>query len=147
MRRGESEWRGPPGQICRSMTTRKPAAAYLPSSVFPLVTLCSSALFISGIFYAGLRRGMDHVTTFGPEGGQTAISIALSESDYGLHLGYLGLLLLNCAVWIAGYQPRHSCLETSGPGRSRSRFGDFRGCEFCLVGPAHAGSLDKSEQF
>ena len=56
-------------------------------------------------------------------------------------------LLLNCAVRIAGHQPRQFCLETSGPRRIRSRFGDFRGCEFGLVVPAYAGSLDKSEQF
>jgi hypothetical protein len=63
----------------------------LPRAAFPVATLCLSALIIAMIFVAGVRRGMDHVTMFAPEGEQTAISIALSDSVYGIHLGYVGL--------------------------------------------------------
>lgn len=74
--------------LTKSVFSRVPIR--LPPVAFPIVTLCLSALIIAMIFAAGIRRGMDHAAAFGPEAEQTSISIALSESVYGLHLGYLG---------------------------------------------------------
>lgn len=63
---------------------------HVGSIAVPLVTTCGAMLIIALIFWGGVRRGMDHVAAYGPESEQTAISIALSESIYGLRLGYLG---------------------------------------------------------
>jgi hypothetical protein len=50
------------------------------------------ALFMIGLTaLTGIHRGMDHKVAFGPLSDQRAISIALSESVYGVHLGYVGL--------------------------------------------------------
>jgi hypothetical protein len=47
-------------------------------------------MIIAVTFWQGVRRGMDHAIAVGPESDQTAISIALSETVYGLDLGYVG---------------------------------------------------------
>jgi hypothetical protein len=54
------------------------------------VAAALAAVIIAIIFTEGLRRGMDHKTAFGPESEQAEISIALSETVYGLKLGYIG---------------------------------------------------------
>jgi hypothetical protein len=57
----------------------------------PTVVLLIAGLIIALAISAAIRRGMDHAVTIGP-GEQTAIAIALSESVYGVKLGYIGLL-------------------------------------------------------
>jgi hypothetical protein len=98
------QWRA----LARSAST--PVPFRLPPAAFPVVILCLSTLIIAMIFVAGVRRGMDHVTMFGPEGEQTAISVALSESVYGIHLGYVGLANVRdklVEVWNKGAKDGH----------------------------------------
>ena len=80
------------GRHLRALTVNRApdVPRYLPPTILPIVTICLAALIIALIFFGGIRRGMDHVAAYGPESEQTAISIALSESVYGLNLGYLG---------------------------------------------------------
>jgi hypothetical protein len=71
-----------------------------------------AALIIALIFTEGLRRGMDHKTAFGPESEQAEISIALSETVYGLDLGYIGFATVHdklVEVWnggLGGHDPK-----------------------------------------
>jgi hypothetical protein len=55
-----------------------------------LLTISLAIICVLLVFYAGLRRGMDHVTMFGPENEQAAIAIALSDVVYNLNEGYVG---------------------------------------------------------
>jgi hypothetical protein len=55
-----------------------------------LLTVCLATICLVLVFYEGLRRGMDHVTMFGPENEQAAIAIALSDLVYNLNEGYVG---------------------------------------------------------
>jgi hypothetical protein len=69
----------------------KPAQteATRPLAVF-LLALCLATTCLLLVFFEGLRRGMDHVTMFGPENEQAAIAIALSDLVYNLNEGYVG---------------------------------------------------------
>jgi hypothetical protein len=55
-----------------------------------LLTISLAIICVLLVFYEGLRRGMDHVTMFGPENEQAAIAIALSDVVYNLNGGYVG---------------------------------------------------------
>src|SRR5262249_19113012 len=55
-----------------------------------LLTISLAIICVLLVFYEGLRRGMDHVTMFGPENEQAAIAIALSDVVYNLNEGYVG---------------------------------------------------------
>src|ERR1700730_10869357 len=57
----------------------------------PAVAALLAAFIIALTALTGIARGMDHKVSWGPTSEQNAISIALSESVYGLHLGYVGL--------------------------------------------------------
>ena len=50
-----------------------------------------TGLIIWSIYAAGISRGMDHVLAHGAEIDITPISIVLTESVYGIDLGYVGL--------------------------------------------------------
>lgn len=52
--------------------------------------LCLAAFLLLTAFATGLVRGMDHKTEWGPDSEQNEIAIALSETVYGLNLGYVG---------------------------------------------------------
>ena len=56
----------------------------------PLVIALLATFIIGLTALTGIERGMDHKVAYGPWSEQRAISIALSESVYGLHLGYVG---------------------------------------------------------
>ena len=74
----------------------------------PWLTAVAAALIISVTFWQGLQRGMDHAIGIGPEPEQTAIAIALSETVYGLDLGYVGhtpVYEALRAVWNRGITP------------------------------------------
>jgi hypothetical protein len=59
--------------------------------VRPVVAALLATFIIALTALTGIARGMDHKVSWGPASEQRAISIALSESIYGLHLGYVGL--------------------------------------------------------
>jgi hypothetical protein len=62
------------------------------------------------VFVEGLRRGMDHVTMFGPENEQAAIAIALSDVAYHLNAGYLGYATVHdrlVQIWNRGASSGH----------------------------------------
>jgi hypothetical protein len=71
-----------------------------------LLVVALLATFIIGITaLTGIQRGMDHKVAWGPGSEQHAISIALSESVYGLHLGYVGFRTVNdklVEIWNRG---------------------------------------------
>ena len=69
--------------------TQTPLRAALSTFLFALGTALLAALIIYLVFAGGIRRGMDHVLSYGPESEQNAIAIALSEMVYGLD-GYVG---------------------------------------------------------
>jgi hypothetical protein len=54
-----------------------------------LIVAVIALLIIAATALTGIRRGMDHKVTYGPEQEQSFISIALSESVYGLDMGYV----------------------------------------------------------
>src|SRR4051812_14697309 len=86
------------------------AAGALPARSFlvrvaPIITACLAALIIGITFQAGVKRGMDHVTTYGPESEQTAISVALSDNVYKLRRGYVAYATVHnklLEVWNRG---------------------------------------------
>jgi hypothetical protein len=92
----------------------------IPSPVAPrswqlamaFIALALAAAIIALIFAGGLRLGMDHETAFGPESEQNEIAIALSETVYGLHLGYIGFATVHdklVEIWNGGldrYDPK-----------------------------------------
>ena len=55
----------------------------------PLVVALIAASIIALTALTGIQRGMDHAVTYGPEDEQLFISIAISESTYGLNLGHV----------------------------------------------------------
>ena len=55
----------------------------------PLLVAALAAFIILITALGGIRRGMDHKVMWGPEFEQTFISVAISDSVYGLHLGYV----------------------------------------------------------
>jgi hypothetical protein len=57
-----------------------------------LVVACFAAMIILSTNREGIRLGMDHALAYGTEIDAIPISIALSESVYGVDLGYVGLL-------------------------------------------------------
>jgi hypothetical protein len=74
-----------------------------------LAALAAIAVIVL-IFVGGLRRGMDHVTMFGPENEQAAIAIALSDVAYGLNAGYLGYATVHdklVQIWNRGASSGH----------------------------------------
>lgn len=78
--------------------------------ITPLLVAGLCLVIIGFTFAQGLRKGMDHKTTFGPESEQREIAIALSESVYGLHLGYIGfasVLDKLVQVWNRGANSTH----------------------------------------
>ena len=78
--------------------------------LLPWATALVAALIIAATFWQGVRRGMDHAVAFGPESEQTAIAIALSETVYGLDLGYVGHAAVFDAlrtVWNRGATSTH----------------------------------------
>lgn len=56
----------------------------------PVVAAAIAAFLIAITAFTGIQRGMDHKVAFGPQSEQWAMTIALSESVYGLQLGYVG---------------------------------------------------------
>ena len=52
--------------------------------LFAAVSTILAALIIYSIFTTGVRRGMDHVVSFGPQTEQHALTIAISELRQGL---------------------------------------------------------------
>jgi hypothetical protein len=59
--------------------------------VMSCITAGISALIVWSIYAGGISRGMHHVIAFGMEIDTTPMSVALSESVYGVDLGYIGL--------------------------------------------------------
>lgn len=73
--------------------------------VRPAVAALLAAFIIALTALTGIARGMDHKISWGPTSEQRAISIALSEFVYGLHLGYVGLGSVNnklVEIWNRG---------------------------------------------
>jgi hypothetical protein len=70
-------------------------ADVVPQSTRAVVMSCVSAivagLIIWSVYAGGRSRGMDHALAYGLEIDATPISVALSETVYGLDLGYIGL--------------------------------------------------------
>ena len=62
------------------------------SAALTLVTALLAAWILWSTYQAGVARGMDRVIANGPEIDTTLMSVALSESVYGLDLGYVGLM-------------------------------------------------------
>ena len=62
--------------------------------LFAAVSTILAALIIYSIFTTGVRRGMDHVVSFGPQTEQHAMTIAISELRQGLgsYIGYTSTL-------------------------------------------------------
>jgi hypothetical protein len=58
--------------------------------VRPVVAGALAVFLIALAAVGGIERGMDHKVAYGPWDEQRAISVAISESVYGLHLGYVG---------------------------------------------------------
>jgi hypothetical protein len=58
--------------------------------LFAAVSTILTAIIIYSIFTTGVRRGMDHVLSFGPQTEQHALTIAISELRQGLgsYIGY-----------------------------------------------------------
>jgi ABC-type sulfate transport system permease subunit len=66
----------------RARTEQPARSEVMRSQPFPfafLLTITLVIICVLLVFYEGLRRGMDHVTMFGPENEQAAIAIALSD--------------------------------------------------------------------
>ncbi|HEX3754914.1 MAG TPA: hypothetical protein VHV26_07540 [Rhizomicrobium sp.] len=57
----------------------------------PLAAGVLAAVIIALTALTGIQRGMDHMVSWAPNSEQRAMSIAISESYYGVHLGYIGL--------------------------------------------------------
>ena len=60
------------------------------SVLLPIVTFVLSGIIIALTCYEGQRRGMDSIYSAGPDGEQSAITIAISDLVYGLDAGYVG---------------------------------------------------------
>jgi hypothetical protein len=60
------------------------------SVILPIVTFVLAAITIALTGYEGQRRGLDYIYAAGPDGEQSAITIAISDLVYGLNAGYLG---------------------------------------------------------
>jgi hypothetical protein len=76
----------------------------------PIAAALIVAAVLIAAFRAGLDRGMDHVAAFGPEGEQTAITVALSDMVYSLNGGYVGytnVLITLKNVWNRGATGSH----------------------------------------
>jgi hypothetical protein len=77
-----------------SIATRLRGGAAFKSLVrvafFPALTAILAAFIISSMFAGGVRRGIDHAVTWGPESDNAAIAIAISELLHGLdsYVGY-----------------------------------------------------------
>lgn len=65
------------------------------SIIRPLLVALLATFIIGLTALTGIERGMDHKVAYGPWAEQRAMSIALSESAYGLRLGYVGLRSVN----------------------------------------------------
>ena len=82
------------GLTVESIATRLKDGAAFKSFVrlafFPALTAILAAFIISLMFAGGVRRGMDHAITWGPESENAAIAIAISEMLHGLdsYVGY-----------------------------------------------------------
>lgn len=79
----------------------------------PVAALAMSAFLITLTFTAGIERGLHQKVAFGPESEQVAIAVALSESLYGLKLGYIGygsVLTKLREVWNRGAKGPHDPL-------------------------------------
>jgi hypothetical protein len=63
------------------------------SAFFPVLTAILAALIIWSVFTGGVRRGMDHAITWGPESELNGMAIAISEMKHGLD-GYVGYSLM-----------------------------------------------------
>jgi hypothetical protein len=87
----------------RAVSSPAPPRAWQFAIAFVALTL--AAAIIALIFASGLRLGMDHKTAFGPESEQNEIAIALSETVYGLNLGYIGFATVHdklVEIWNGG---------------------------------------------
>jgi hypothetical protein len=64
--------------------------SFIGSAFFPVLTAILAALIIWSVFTGGVRRGMDHAITWGPESENNGIAIAISEMLHGLdsYVGY-----------------------------------------------------------
>ena len=72
--------------IDRELIPRSPRAIVMTS-----VNAAIAGLIVWSIYAGGIARGMDHVIAHGAEIDLTPISIVLTESVYGIDLGYVGL--------------------------------------------------------
>src|SRR5688500_15965686 len=80
--------------VDRRLSAEVPPRRDLALRLFPFFTTALSALMICLVFVSGVRRGMDHVVTFGPQSEQNGIAIAISELVYGLdaYVGYASVV-------------------------------------------------------
>ncbi len=71
-----------------------PLIGNLAARLFPFFMTALAALVICLVFVSGLRRGMEHVVTFGPQSEQNGMAIAISELVYGLdaYVGYASVV-------------------------------------------------------
>lgn len=82
--------------------------AGLAQPVRPLLVAVVAALIIAATAFAGIQRGMDHMVTWGPEDEQWFMTVAISDSVYGLNLGYVGYRSVNDKmkeIWNRGAAP------------------------------------------
>jgi len=78
----------PMDELSRTTTTIR--RNWIVSILRPALVGLLAALILSATFKTGQMRGMDHAVAYGPHGEQVALTVALSETVYGLKLGYLG---------------------------------------------------------
>ncbi|MFZ5781002.1 MAG: hypothetical protein ACOY4R_12465 [Pseudomonadota bacterium] len=80
--------------IDQRLSAEVPSRRDLALRLFPFFMTALSALMICLVFVGGVRRGMDHVVTFGPQSEQNGMAIAISELVYGLdaYVGYASVV-------------------------------------------------------